>query len=504
MAELTPTGNVKKPVFPVSLLAAGKPALVVGGGRVGLRKVRLLLEAAAQVTVVSPDLHPELAALAGQGAVGHIPRKFIPADVEGRFLVFAATADRGVNREILALCRQRGVLACGIDENWPDGAFVTPATFRTDGVVVAVSTGGKSCRRARLVKDSLAKHLALVETADLLVVGTSHEHLPLEEREPFHLTGRRFEETGEMLAQLWGLHEFAILNTCNRIELHAVAGAAAGLERAILRLLGFDRLPAAGFYLKRGFDAFSHAATVAAGLLSQTPGEKHIVAQLKEAQASAARRGWAGAMLEQWLSSALHVSKEIRQETEGLFHACEIEDLCLRYLRAEPAGGNGNPRRTLVVGSGVVGRALVANLAAAGVPVDWCYHRQRPEPPPGAAAGAITLFDLRELPQRLAAAEAVVCATASPEPVLHAAHAPFFNRGRTTCILDLATPRNVAPDLAAAAPVTILDLDGLKHWHRREGVDLEHTLGRAAAIAAAHKEMYDRLIASFQGGNPGQ
>ena len=52
--------------------------------------------------------------------------------------------------------------------------------------MLTVSTGGHSCRQAKLIKDNLAKHIAMVETADLVVVGTDHNLMDIEEREPFH------------------------------------------------------------------------------------------------------------------------------------------------------------------------------------------------------------------------------------------------------------------------------------------------------------------------------
>jgi precorrin-2 dehydrogenase/sirohydrochlorin ferrochelatase len=484
-------------VFPVGLMAAGRACLVVGGGKIALRKTRLLLDARARVTVVSPELHPELTERIREGMVHYEARAFDPADVRGQFLVFAATNDADVNREILTCCREAGVYGCSIDNSWVDGDFVTPASFRKGELTVSVSTGGKSCRRSKLVKDSLARHVEMVDTAGLIVMGTSHNYLPIREREPFHLTGCRLVETGNMVMQVWGVHEFVILNTCNRIELIAVVTQSHAVEAVLKRIFGLDRLNDDGFYLKRDADAFGHMAVMTAGLLSQTPGENHIVAQVKDAVAEAADHGWAAGMLQQWLSSVLHIAKDIRRETDALLRHHEIEDLCIQYLAAEVP--DWASQCVLVVGAGVVGAGIVKSLVGQGRAVTWCYHRNKPELS-GEANGSVKLCGMNALRDEIASAGVIVCATSSEGHVLHMGHAPFFDQERRTVVVDLAMPRNVAPALNGIADsIRVVDLDDLKHWYRREVADMARIFEVSKAVIDEHRDMYDKLIQSFQG-----
>jgi len=125
--------------------------------------------------------------------------------------------------QVLAACRAERVLCGVLDELWPEGDLITPATYRRDKLIVSITTSGRSCRQARLVRDNIARHLEMTGVADLLVIGTSHEQLPLEKWEPYHLSGRRLEEAGRLLMQIWGVHEFLVLNTCNRNEFVGVA-----------------------------------------------------------------------------------------------------------------------------------------------------------------------------------------------------------------------------------------------------------------------------------------
>jgi len=155
-------------------------------------------------------------------------------------VVFAATSRRAVNEQVLAASRRHGALCCAVDDLWPAGSFITPATHRMDQMVVSVTTGGVSCRRSRIVRDNIARYLEMIGSADLLVIGTSHEQLPIDRREHYHLAGRRLEETGRMLMQVWGIQEFMIVNTCNRIELAGIVAQREDTEELVRRILKFD------------------------------------------------------------------------------------------------------------------------------------------------------------------------------------------------------------------------------------------------------------------------
>lgn len=152
--------------MPVDLLLEGRPCLVVGGGKVASRKVGHLLEAGARVKVVCTAVSDELATWSAAGRVDLVSRKFKSSDLNGQFLVFAATDDPEVNRRVIDGCRKRGILCNAADQNWPNGDFLTPAICRKAGLVVTVSTGGRSCRMARIVKDEIARIIdKLAETS---------------------------------------------------------------------------------------------------------------------------------------------------------------------------------------------------------------------------------------------------------------------------------------------------------------------------------------------------
>jgi siroheme synthase-like protein len=129
--------------YPLFLDLRGRKVLVVGAGKVALRKVRGLLEAGAKVTVVSPERTPEFATL----PVEWKPRRFRTADVAGFSLVFAATDDRAVNRKVGEAGAARGIWA-NVADAPEECDFLVPSRIRRGDLQVAVSTGGRSPRLA--------------------------------------------------------------------------------------------------------------------------------------------------------------------------------------------------------------------------------------------------------------------------------------------------------------------------------------------------------------------
>lgn len=128
-----------------------RPCLVVGGGRVGERKVLNLLEAGARVTLVSPEVTRVLADLALARQLVWMRRGYQPGDIKGMTLVFAVTADADLNARVAADCHQASILVNVADA--PEKCtFMVPSVIRRGDLQIAISTAGKSpalCRQLR-------------------------------------------------------------------------------------------------------------------------------------------------------------------------------------------------------------------------------------------------------------------------------------------------------------------------------------------------------------------
>lgn len=130
--------------------------LVVGGGEVAERKVRLLLEAGAQVEVVAPALGDSLQGRLAEspGRVAWIAPRFDEAQLQGVALVIAATSDAAVNSQVAAAARARGLFVNVVDDAGRSG-FIVPAIVDRSPLVIAVSSGGAAPVLARLVRERI-------------------------------------------------------------------------------------------------------------------------------------------------------------------------------------------------------------------------------------------------------------------------------------------------------------------------------------------------------------
>lgn len=143
-------------VYPVMLRLEGERCLVVGGGAVAERKVRGLLEAGAEVRVVSPSLTCGLEELASAGSIDVCRREYQERDLDGVKLVYAATGERDTNARVAADAKRLGVLA-GIADRPEEGAFLTPAIVRRGKLVMAVTASGASPALASSIAAELAE-----------------------------------------------------------------------------------------------------------------------------------------------------------------------------------------------------------------------------------------------------------------------------------------------------------------------------------------------------------
>jgi len=140
-------------LYPLFLKLAGRQVLVVGGGPVALGKVRALLEAKAVITVVAPQIEPELEALEKKGNISIAHRSFEQSDVEGSWLVVAA-APPAVNRSVAAAAESLRLFVLAVDDTSAASAYGA-GTLRRGGVTVAVSTDGRAPALAGLLREGL-------------------------------------------------------------------------------------------------------------------------------------------------------------------------------------------------------------------------------------------------------------------------------------------------------------------------------------------------------------
>jgi len=137
--------------FPIFLDLENQPVLVVGGGQVAERKIRLLLKAGARVAIVAQTLSENVAAWAKNESIVVLGAKYRKDFLTGKRLVFAATDDSQLNRQIFKDGESRGVAVNVVDDQ-AYCRFISPATIDRSPVQVAISTAGTSPVLARRIR----------------------------------------------------------------------------------------------------------------------------------------------------------------------------------------------------------------------------------------------------------------------------------------------------------------------------------------------------------------
>lgn len=317
-------------------------------------------------------------------------------------------------------------------------------------------------------------------------VSISHKRASVEQIERACTSSE--EEAVELLLAEPGVDEAFVLQTCNRAEAYVVtddvgAGRTAlakyveSVEETIVHTLDHEA-------------SLRHLLRVSAGLESQVLGEDQILGQVREAREAARSAGGVGPLLEEALPKALHLGERARTET-----AIGEGTLSLASAAAELAASERDiaGSTALVVGAGemgtlaaktlddLAGRVIIANRTLA-----HANHVADNLASDGCGIG------LDALPGAVARADVVVSATAATRPVL--TRETFAEAGETL-VVDIAQPRDVAPDVAGLQSVVLHDLDALETVTRETR---EQRREAAVAVEAMIDEAFKQLTVKYK------
>jgi len=140
--------------LPIFMKLTDRPCLVVGGGKIAARKVRLLLRSGARITLVAPELCDELEILVSEKKIEYLARAYQQSDMDEKVLVIAATSDQRVNEEVSRLASEHRIPVNVVDQP-ALCSFIMPSIINRDPIQIAVSTGGTSPVLARLLRARL-------------------------------------------------------------------------------------------------------------------------------------------------------------------------------------------------------------------------------------------------------------------------------------------------------------------------------------------------------------
>jgi precorrin-2 dehydrogenase/sirohydrochlorin ferrochelatase len=169
--------------YPIFLRVAQRPCLVVGGGKIGQQKVESLMDAGAAVTLISPEVTPQLAAWAAARRLTHHQRRYITGDLRGFLLAYAATGNDAVDRAMAREASEAGVLLNVVDRR-ADCDFLAPATMQRGDLIIAASTSGSSPALAKRIRRDLEARYGSEYALALQVLGRLRERLRQARRSP--------------------------------------------------------------------------------------------------------------------------------------------------------------------------------------------------------------------------------------------------------------------------------------------------------------------------------
>ena len=310
------------------------------------------------------------------------------------------------------------------------------------------------------------------ESGDLLAVGVSHRHAPLEIREQLYLDDGRELELAKELAGV-------VLSTCNRTEIYLHGGGQAAARAALERRSGLDLDGVLAVW--EGDEAVEHLLRVAAGLDSLVPGEGEILGQVRHAYESALAAGATDAVLNRLFEEALHAGKRVRTEAR-LAEMPESVATAAVDLAADALGGL-ESKRALLFGAGKMSELSARTLQSRGAEV---------------VVASRTLESARELAERVGGraapfdavavelidADVVISATRCPYPILHVE--AVQPRTKPLVLIDIAVPRDLDPQIGMLEGCTLHDIDELG-----EGlVGREEDIREAEGIVAEEAERF--------------
>jgi glutamyl-tRNA reductase len=325
------------------------------------------------------------------------------------------------------------------------------------------------------------------------LIGVNHNSAPVEMRERLAIPESRLPDACRELTAHPGIEEGMVISTCNRVELvtHTTNGAAdlRGFLREHFQVKADELDPHLYEYRER--DAVRHVFRVASSLDSMVVGEAQILGQVKEAYATARAVGAVRAQLEQLFTRAFAVAKRVRTETAVGSSSVSIASVAVEL--AKKIFGTLNGKTVFIVGAGKMSELAARHLMAHGCAAIFVSNRTYDR-----AVGlarrfngeAIKFDDLYDTCDR---ADIVITSTGSPHAIFRREHGEQFlarRKNRPMFFIDIAVPRDVAPEMGKLDGIFTYDVDDLQQAVSSHVADRRKEAERAEAIITSEVENF--------------
>jgi len=330
----------------------------------------------------------------------------------------------------------------------------------------------------------------------ILVVGLSHRTAPLEVREQLAFDSARLPGSLRDLVSLPSIGEAAILSTCNRVEVVAVAQDE---QAGFSEIRSFLEHQPAGFnpredhiYHYSQEQAVRHLFRVASSLDSMVVGEPQILGQLKQYYGVAQQAGSVGPILHRLFHRAFSVAKRVRQETGIGNRPVSVSSVAVDLARR--IFDRLEEKTVMVIGSGRMGELLVRHLVEAGVRGLMITNRTFERAVDLAERFQASPIRFEDYTRYLRLADVVVGSVESPELLISCEKVVDVLRERkqeSMFLIDLGVPRNFDPQINDLENVYLYHVDDLTE------VAKENLKGREGE-ADKGEEIIEQEVFSFR------
>ena len=322
---------------------------------------------------------------------------------------------------------------------------------------------------------------------NIFVAGLSYKTAPVEVREKLAVRPALLPCYGCRLKLNAGLDEVVLVSTCNRVEVYGATSA--WVQGKVFRIFqqlspDFDVTPYV--YVKEGAAAVEHLFSVASGLDSMVIGETEITGQIKNAYAMAQQFGLTGRVMNRWFQTALQVGKEVRTHTGIGRGATSVGSVAVE-MAEKVFAGNLSDKTVMILGAGKMGEACVRHLAKGGTRSVLVANRSLERAQALAAEFGGRALPFAERMTALIEADIVVSSTGSPTTVLHKheiAGILAARSNRPLVLVDIAVPRDIAPDVEELDNVYLYNIDDLEAVVRENSRMREQELSKCNEIIA--------------------
>jgi glutamyl-tRNA reductase len=319
---------------------------------------------------------------------------------------------------------------------------------------------------------------------NLFCVGLSHHTANVETRERY---AGGPAETDLLATGIW--KEALVLSTCNRVEIYGASEQALVTDDLLPALWQSDaRLDDTGiFYRHDGETCAQHLFRVVAGLDSMVIGETEILGQVKKAYEAARRTGSAGPMLHRLFQRAFRVAKQVRSSTDITRGAVSVGSVAVEL--AGKIFGDLRERSVLILGAGETSERTARALSSRGVADLRVSNRSLERADELAALVQGRAVPFQDWTRQCREIDILISSTAAEEPLLTPETlAPMLHgrADRPLFIIDIAVPRDVAPEVNEMEGVYLYDIDSLQTIADQSLAMRRQQMAAAEKIIAGH------------------